>query len=124
MTASGICSYMRVSARSNARAAARNLLVSTRLRDIVRPVAFFPVSFFLIHFLPRTDKSEQGQECAINHPLPVNADGSPMSESQYKAYRQSQRRLKREPSWSGYPSGEEDELELGNGSGMEDYDRV
>ena len=73
---------------------------------------------------PRADKSEQGQECAINHPLPVNPDGSPMSESQYKAYRQSQRRLKREPSWSGYPSGEEDDLELGNGSGMEDYDRV
>lgn len=33
------------------------------------------------------DKSEQGQECAISHPLPVNPDGSPMSESQYKAYK-------------------------------------
>lgn len=33
------------------------------------------------------DKSEQGQECAISHPLPTNPDGSAMSESQYKAYR-------------------------------------
>jgi len=33
------------------------------------------------------DKSEQGQECAITHPLPLNPDGSPMSESQYKAFK-------------------------------------
>jgi hypothetical protein len=33
------------------------------------------------------DKSEQGQECAISHPLPLNPDGSAMSESQYKAYK-------------------------------------
>ena len=34
-----------------------------------------------------SDKSEQGQECAISHPLPVNPDGTPMSESQYKAFK-------------------------------------
>ena len=27
-----------------------------------------------------SDKSEQGQECAIDHPLPTNPDGSSMSE--------------------------------------------
>ena len=35
----------------------------------------------------RPDKSEQGQECAITHPLPTNPDGSAMSESQYKAFK-------------------------------------
>jgi hypothetical protein len=34
------------------------------------------------------DKSEQGQECAISHPLPTNPDGTAMSESQYKAYQE------------------------------------
>ncbi|GMK54310.1 hypothetical protein CspeluHIS016_0108960 [Cutaneotrichosporon spelunceum] len=30
-------------------------------------------------------RSEQGQQCAITHPLPTNPDGSAMTESQYKA---------------------------------------
>lgn len=79
-----------------------------------------------------SDKSEQGQECAITHPLPVNPDGSPISESQYKIYRQQGGgpggKFKREPSFSGYPSGDdrsggEEDMDLGNGSGMEEYDR-
>jgi hypothetical protein len=37
--------------------------------------------------LTKSDKSEQGQECAISHPLPVNPDGTPMSEMQYKAFK-------------------------------------
>ena len=91
-----------------------------------------------------SDKSEQGQECAISHPLPTNPDGSAMSESQYKAYRVAQHnllqqqqqgsmafgqgglgRVKREPSFQGYLSGDDRsgaEDELGTGSGMEDYD--
>lgn len=43
--------------------------------------------FARLDALTRHHKSEQGQECAISHPLPTNPDGSPMSESQYKAYR-------------------------------------
>jgi len=99
------------------------------------------------------DKSEQGQECAISHPLPVNPDGTPMSESQYKAYRATQHnmnqhaaqqagmpfngdivvggaggleRMKREGSFQGYLSGDDrsgGEEDIGGGSGMEDYDR-
>ena len=83
--------------------------------------------------LTYVDKSEQGQECAVAFPLPTNRDGTAMSESQYKLYRQYQAAtkmagagvgggLKREPSFSGYPSGEE-EMGLGNGSGMDEYDR-
>ncbi len=81
-----------------------------------------------------TVKSEQGQECAVAHPLPTNPDGTPMSESQYKMYRQQQvggglggggGGFKREPSFGGYPSGDDRlaEEDLGNGSGMEEYDR-
>jgi hypothetical protein len=47
-----------------------------------------PALLFILTVL--ADKSEQGQECAISHPLPTNPDGSPMSESQYKAYRMQQ----------------------------------
>ena len=83
-----------------------------------------------------SDKSEQGQECAIDHPLPTNPDGSSMSESQYKTYRQQQGgrgpiggEFQREPSSSGYPSGDErsgmeEDMDIGNGSGMEEYDRL
>ncbi|ORY34038.1 hypothetical protein BCR39DRAFT_233998 [Naematelia encephala] len=90
------------------------------------------------------DKSEQGQECAISHPLPTNPDGSPMSESQYKAYRLARQnqngtgagmggagdggvRRDRPPSFSGgYPSGDEregGEDDIGTGSGMDEYDQ-
>lgn len=81
----------------------------------------------------RTDKSEQGQECAISHPLPTNPDGSAMSESQYKSYRLQQRTqggggLRSRPnSMLSADYGSADERsggeELGTGSGMEDYDR-
>ena len=86
-----------------------------------------------------TDKSEQGQECAITHPLPTNPDGSAMSESQYKAYRARQHNaaqrnasggssiMRRDPSYADYTSADDrsaGEDEFGNGSGMEDYDRV
>ncbi|OCF42914.1 hypothetical protein I317_03265 [Kwoniella heveanensis CBS 569] len=109
--------------------------------------------FARLDALTRHHKSEQGQECAISHPLPVNPDGSPMSESQYKAYRgikattplpltpekgESQaggggdsRRgsnVKSEYlSGDDRSAGEEDDLDmdLGGGlSGMEDYDRM
>lgn len=43
--------------------------------------------FARLDALTRHHKSEQGQECAITHPLPTNFDGSPMSESQYKTYK-------------------------------------
>ncbi|WVQ67718.1 uncharacterized protein L199_005922 [Kwoniella botswanensis] len=43
--------------------------------------------FARLDALTRHHKSEQGQECAITHPLPVNPDGTPMSESQYKMYK-------------------------------------
>ncbi|WVW83867.1 hypothetical protein I302_105889 [Kwoniella bestiolae CBS 10118] len=43
--------------------------------------------FARLDALTRHHKSEQGQECAITHPLPVNPDGTPMSESQYKIYK-------------------------------------
>ena len=43
--------------------------------------------FARLDALTRHHKSEQGHECAITHPLPVNPDGSAMSESQYKAYK-------------------------------------
>lgn len=43
--------------------------------------------FARLDALTRHHKSEQGQECAITHPLPTNPDGSAMSESQYKAYK-------------------------------------
>ena len=60
-----------------------------------------------------------------------------MSESQYKAYRQQQAGngvalggygFKRELSFSGYASGDdrsggEEDVDFGNGSGMEEYDR-
>ncbi|WVQ99384.1 hypothetical protein IAU59_006517 [Kwoniella sp. CBS 9459] len=106
--------------------------------------------FARLDALTRHHKSEQGQECAISHPLPVNPDGSPMSESQYKAYRGIKASTplpltpeKGEDHESGsrrgsnvkseYLSGddrsageEEDlDMELGGGmSGMEDYDRM
>lgn len=95
------------------------------------------------------DKSEQGQECAITHPLPTNPDGTPMSESQYKAYRAAQHnlaqqqqavnvgnnmpfsgdgggRLRREASFQSYLSADDRsgaEDDLGTGSGMDDYDQ-
>ncbi|WWD17316.1 hypothetical protein CI109_101756 [Kwoniella shandongensis] len=92
--------------------------------------------FARLDALTRHHKSEQGQECAITHPLPVNPDGSPMSESQYKAYkgitpasggggggRRRSSGVKKE-----YLSGDdrsgEGEDDLGGGmSGMEEYDR-
>ncbi|ODN94311.1 hypothetical protein L198_05167 [Cryptococcus wingfieldii CBS 7118] len=43
--------------------------------------------FARLDALTRHHKSEQGQECAISHPLPCNPDGSAMSESQYKSYK-------------------------------------
>lgn len=43
--------------------------------------------FARLDALTRHHKSEQGQECAITHPLPTNPDGSAMSESQYKAHK-------------------------------------
>lgn len=49
-----------------------------------------PTHLFCCLLTVLADKSEQGQECAISHPLPTNPDGSPMSESQYKAYRMQQ----------------------------------
>jgi hypothetical protein len=78
------------------------------------------------------DKSEQGQECAISHPLPVNPDGTPMSESQYKAYLAGKGKghmldpsgdVKRELGLETWESGDdrsgiEDGIETG--SGMED----
>ncbi|WRT66343.1 uncharacterized protein IL334_003298 [Kwoniella shivajii] len=94
--------------------------------------------FARLDALTRHHKSEQGQECALTHPLPVNPDGTPMSESQYKAYRgfktvqpmdaspdQGRRRssgVKSEFLSGDDRSGGEDEL--GGGlSGMEEYDR-
>lgn len=55
-----------------------------------------------------------------------------MSESQYKIYRHQQSGqggmgIKRETSFSGYLSGDdrsaEEDMDLGHGSGMEEYDR-
>ncbi|WVO16267.1 hypothetical protein L204_103942 [Cryptococcus depauperatus] len=43
--------------------------------------------FARLDALTRHHKSEQGQECAIYHPLPTNPDGTPMSESQYKIFK-------------------------------------
>lgn len=93
--------------------------------------------FARLDALTRHHKSEQGQECAITHPLPVNPDGSPMTESQYKAYKgiaagpdtaagngAANGRRNRHPSFSGL-SGMEDasgDEDIGTGSGMEDYD--
>ncbi len=100
----------------------------TRHRAPFSPYCPLPLTFEIV-----PDKSEQGQECAITHPLPVNPDGSPMSELQYKIYRQQQGGrggmggCKREPNFLGYPSGddrsEQEDMDLGNGSGMEEYDR-
>jgi hypothetical protein len=104
----------------------------------------FTSLWLALRMADETDKSEQGQECAVSHPLPTNPDGTPMSESQYKAYRAAQHNLqqqqqtvnaggmpwtqqiKREPSYQGYFSADDrsgGEDELGTGSGMEDYDQ-
>ncbi|KAK8864388.1 hypothetical protein IAR55_001636 [Kwoniella newhampshirensis] len=97
--------------------------------------------FARLDALTRHHKSEQGQECAISHPLPVNPDGTPMSESQYKAYRGitatapagsrgsagGRRRssgIKKED-LSGDDRSAEGEDDLGGVlSGMEEYDRL
>ncbi|WVR07031.1 hypothetical protein IAU60_004070 [Kwoniella sp. DSM 27419] len=86
--------------------------------------------FARLDALTRHHKSEQGQECAISHPLPVNPDGSPMSESQYKVYKgiavgpgegRRESNVKLEYMSGDDRSGDED---YGGGlSGMEDYDR-
>lgn len=101
--------------------------------------------FARLDALTRHHKSEQGQECAVTHPLPVNPDGSAMSESQYKAYKAQEERLMPEgkdeggrgkkgrrksnasegsrsgaSGASGASGGEDDWA----GSGMEEYDRV
>ncbi|WVQ72407.1 hypothetical protein IAR50_001959 [Cryptococcus sp. DSM 104548] len=60
--------------------------------------------FARLDALTRHHKSEQGQECAISHPLPCNPDGSAMSESQYKTYKGIQttpEEVERRPSASG-----------------------
>ncbi|ORX36669.1 hypothetical protein BD324DRAFT_459889 [Kockovaella imperatae] len=49
--------------------------------------------FARLDALTRHHKSEQGQECAISHPLPVNPDGTAMSESQYKAYKAAESKM-------------------------------
>jgi len=88
--------------------------------------------FARLDALTRHHKSEQGQECAISHPLPTNPDGSAMSEGQYKAYRADQQRyggggLARVSSNVSVYSGDDRSVvedDLGTGSGMEDYDRI
>ncbi|KAL1405538.1 hypothetical protein Q8F55_009176 [Vanrija albida] len=96
--------------------------------------------FARLDALTRHHKSEQGQECAISHPLPTNPDGSAMSESQYKAYRVQQVQNRHGSGGGGgggglrsrpnsmlsadYSADERSGAEdLGHGSGMEDYDR-
>ncbi|EIW70661.1 hypothetical protein TREMEDRAFT_61169 [Tremella mesenterica DSM 1558] len=98
--------------------------------------------FARLDALTRHHKSEQGQECALTHPLPVNPDGSPMTESQYKAYKGISVAEHAQLSGlghgpgpggggagligggSGYTSGLGEEEELGTGSGMEEYDQL
>ncbi|KAL7421562.1 hypothetical protein Q5752_003331 [Cryptotrichosporon argae] len=94
--------------------------------------------FARLDALTRHHKSEQGQECAISHPLPTNPDGSPMSESQYKAWQAAHDGAlggggggligrtyahARTPSWSGVSEGAASEDDFA-GSGMDDYDRA
>ncbi|WWC61829.1 uncharacterized protein I303_104414 [Kwoniella dejecticola CBS 10117] len=101
--------------------------------------------FARLDALTRHHKSEQGQECAITHPLPVNPDGTPMSESQYKIYKgvKAPQPVNTSPSAGGgagnksrrrssgvkseFMSGDDrsgGESDIGGGvSGMEDYDR-
>ncbi len=38
-----------------------------------------------LKLLPSSDKTEAGLECAIDHPLPTNPDGSLLSESKFRA---------------------------------------
>ncbi|KAK4686226.1 transcription factor CRZ1, partial [Tremellales sp. Uapishka_1] len=84
--------------------------------------------FARLDALTRHHKSEQGQECAISHPLPTNPDGSYMSEMQYKAYRGikpgpvpgHEDGFKQEPDYTGYPM--DADFEYASGSGMEDFD--
>ncbi|WWC70257.1 uncharacterized protein I206_104207 [Kwoniella pini CBS 10737] len=97
--------------------------------------------FARLDALTRHHKSEQGQECAITHPLPVNPDGTPMSESQYKIYKgvKAPQPINTSPSAtnkgrrrssgvkSEFLSGDDrsgGESDIGGGvSGMDDYDR-
>ncbi|WWC89378.1 uncharacterized protein L201_004301 [Kwoniella dendrophila CBS 6074] len=99
--------------------------------------------FARLDALTRHHKSEQGQECAITHPLPTNPDGTPMSESQYKVFKgvkipqpvtsspnsnaATKSRRRSSGVKSEFLSGDDrsgNESDLGGGmSGMEEYDR-